>query len=54
MDLLDCKNSSVHHIGGGNDVRSSLGKIILDDEILYETILDETKLDETILDAIFS
>ena len=46
MDLLDGKNSSVHHVGGGNDVRPSLGKIILD-----ATILDAIMLDAIMLDA---
>ena len=49
MNLLDGKNSAVHHVGGSNDICPSLDKGMM---ILYAMILDAIMLDAIILDAI--
>ena len=59
VNLLDGKNSAVHHVGGSNDICPSLDKgmmilyaIMLDAIILDAIIFDAIILDEIILDAI--
>ena len=52
VNLLDGKNSAVHHVGGSNDVCPSLGMMILYAMILDAIIFDAIMLDAIILDAI--